>query len=234
MRTPSWLTIAATLCRSSKRENLVDIACRWSYCSKLKVEAIQHPMSAPCHFIICRWARFLLKNWIRNRLIWSSQHLRSYFASTSAHLSRASISESNNVSTRPHPTRAGASQRHAATGTLGLSHHIYHYKQPCHRRKALGDMDVCDEPLAGAGWRRSDLSEWSQSYPTLLPITTCLILTSSIVEQVFVNVIIANLMVATHYGLGLHIYAVNYHDPNSPHKVSKTFMVNEPLSLIHV
>ena len=47
------------------------------------------------------------------------------------------------------------------------------------------------------------------------------------VNQVFVNVIIANLMVATHYGLGLHIYAVNYHDPEYPSNVSRTFKVKQ-------
>lgn len=47
------------------------------------------------------------------------------------------------------------------------------------------------------------------------------------VNQVFVNVIIANLMVATHYGLGLHIYAVNYHDADYPSNVSRTFKVKQ-------
>lgn len=40
------------------------------------------------------------------------------------------------------------------------------------------------------------------------------------------NVIIANLMAATHYGLGLHFYTVNALDPNYPHNLSKTFMVS--------
>ncbi|EMR72229.1 putative integral membrane protein [Eutypa lata UCREL1] len=45
-----------------------------------------------------------------------------------------------------------------------------------------------------------------------------------VLSGIFVNVIIANLMVATHYGLGLHIYTVNSRDPDYPSNLSKTFM----------
>ncbi|KAK6079490.1 ribosomal protein L14 [Seiridium cupressi] len=41
---------------------------------------------------------------------------------------------------------------------------------------------------------------------------------------VLLNVIIANLMLATRYGLGLHNYAVNAKDDNYPSNLSKTFM----------
>ncbi|KAJ8133462.1 hypothetical protein O1611_g170 [Lasiodiplodia mahajangana] len=44
-----------------------------------------------------------------------------------------------------------------------------------------------------------------------------------ILSGVFVNAIIPNLMVATHYGLGLHVYAVNARDPNYPTNLSHTF-----------
>ncbi|KAI0100586.1 hypothetical protein GGR51DRAFT_575402 [Nemania sp. FL0031] len=44
-----------------------------------------------------------------------------------------------------------------------------------------------------------------------------------ILSGVFVNAIIPNLMVATHYGLGLHVYTVNARDPNYPTNLSHTF-----------
>ncbi|KAI1076808.1 hypothetical protein F5B20DRAFT_572648 [Whalleya microplaca] len=44
-----------------------------------------------------------------------------------------------------------------------------------------------------------------------------------ILSGIFVNVIIANLMVAIHYGLGLHIDTVNERDPNYPTNLSNTF-----------
>ncbi|KAI1388759.1 uncharacterized protein F4822DRAFT_443590 [Hypoxylon trugodes] len=44
-----------------------------------------------------------------------------------------------------------------------------------------------------------------------------------VLTGILVNVIIANLMVATHYGLGLHIEVVNHRDPDYPSNVSKTF-----------
>ncbi|KAI2607920.1 hypothetical protein GGR54DRAFT_396878 [Hypoxylon sp. NC1633] len=43
-----------------------------------------------------------------------------------------------------------------------------------------------------------------------------------VLSGIFVNVIIANLMVATHYGLGLHLYTVNYRDPDYPSNLSNT------------
>ncbi|KAI1136624.1 hypothetical protein F5Y05DRAFT_420029 [Hypoxylon sp. FL0543] len=46
---------------------------------------------------------------------------------------------------------------------------------------------------------------------------------AKIQTQILVNAIIANLMVATHYGLGLHTYTVNARDPNYPTNLSKTF-----------
>ncbi|KAI1460857.1 hypothetical protein F4805DRAFT_477974 [Annulohypoxylon moriforme] len=46
---------------------------------------------------------------------------------------------------------------------------------------------------------------------------------SIILSGIFVNVIIANLMVATHYGLGLHTYTINVRDPDYPSNLSKTF-----------
>lgn len=46
-------------------------------------------------------------------------------------------------------------------------------------------------------------------------------------NQVFVNVIIANLMVATHYGLGLHVYTINARDPEYPTNLSNTFRVRQ-------
>ncbi|KAI0882499.1 uncharacterized protein GGS22DRAFT_195771 [Annulohypoxylon maeteangense] len=46
---------------------------------------------------------------------------------------------------------------------------------------------------------------------------------SIILSGIFVNVIIANLMVATHYGLGLHTYTINSRDPDYPSNLSKTF-----------
>ncbi|KAI1447520.1 hypothetical protein F5Y02DRAFT_29954 [Annulohypoxylon stygium] len=46
---------------------------------------------------------------------------------------------------------------------------------------------------------------------------------SIILSGILVNVIIANLMVATHYGLGLHTYAINDRDPDFPSNLSKTF-----------
>ncbi|KAI3338360.1 hypothetical protein F4824DRAFT_77738 [Ustulina deusta] len=44
-----------------------------------------------------------------------------------------------------------------------------------------------------------------------------------ILSGVFVNAIISNLMVATHYGLGLHVYTVNARDPDYPSNLSHTF-----------
>ncbi|KAI1125180.1 hypothetical protein F5Y10DRAFT_284448 [Nemania abortiva] len=44
-----------------------------------------------------------------------------------------------------------------------------------------------------------------------------------ILSGVFVNAIIPNLMVATHYGLGLHVYTVNARDQNYPANLSHTF-----------
>lgn len=44
-----------------------------------------------------------------------------------------------------------------------------------------------------------------------------------IFSGIFVNAIIANLMVATHYGLGLHTSTVIARDPNYPSNLSKTF-----------
>ncbi|OTB11375.1 hypothetical protein K445DRAFT_26733 [Daldinia sp. EC12] len=46
---------------------------------------------------------------------------------------------------------------------------------------------------------------------------------SIVISGVLVNAIIANLMVATHYGLGLHVFAINYLDPDYPANISKTF-----------
>jgi hypothetical protein len=46
-------------------------------------------------------------------------------------------------------------------------------------------------------------------------------------EQVLLNVIIGNLMAATHYGLGLHFWTVNALDENYPHNLSKAFMVSQ-------
>ncbi|KAI2468235.1 hypothetical protein F4781DRAFT_274601 [Annulohypoxylon bovei var. microspora] len=46
---------------------------------------------------------------------------------------------------------------------------------------------------------------------------------SIILSGIFVNAIIANLMVATHYGLGLHTYTINALDPDYPSNLSKTF-----------
>ncbi|KAI1377109.1 hypothetical protein F4677DRAFT_67679 [Hypoxylon crocopeplum] len=46
---------------------------------------------------------------------------------------------------------------------------------------------------------------------------------SIVLSGIFANAIIANLMVATHYGLGLHIYTVNARDPEYPSNLSKTF-----------
>ncbi|KAI1814206.1 hypothetical protein GGS20DRAFT_428864 [Poronia punctata] len=40
---------------------------------------------------------------------------------------------------------------------------------------------------------------------------------------IFVNAIIANLMVATHFGLGLHVFTVNSRDPDYPTNLSHTF-----------
>jgi len=40
------------------------------------------------------------------------------------------------------------------------------------------------------------------------------------------NVIIGNLMTATHYGLGLHYWTVNARDADYPRNLSKTFMVS--------
>ncbi|KAJ2987078.1 hypothetical protein NUW58_g4700 [Xylaria curta] len=44
-----------------------------------------------------------------------------------------------------------------------------------------------------------------------------------ILSGVFVNAIIPNLMVATHFGLGLHVYTVNALDPDYPTNLSHTF-----------
>ncbi|KAI0009543.1 hypothetical protein F4779DRAFT_640501 [Xylariaceae sp. FL0662B] len=46
---------------------------------------------------------------------------------------------------------------------------------------------------------------------------------SIVFSGIFVNVIIVNLMLATHYGLGLHIYTVNARDPDYPRNLSRTF-----------
>ncbi|KAI0843430.1 hypothetical protein F5Y06DRAFT_3874 [Hypoxylon sp. FL0890] len=46
---------------------------------------------------------------------------------------------------------------------------------------------------------------------------------SLVLSGILVNAIIANLMVATHYGLGLHTYTVNARDPDYPSNLSKTF-----------
>ncbi|KAK6955559.1 hypothetical protein Daesc_003199 [Daldinia eschscholtzii] len=46
---------------------------------------------------------------------------------------------------------------------------------------------------------------------------------SIVISGVLVNAIIANLMVATHYGLGLHVFAINHLDPDYPANLSKTF-----------
>ncbi|KAI1775690.1 hypothetical protein F4818DRAFT_457881 [Hypoxylon cercidicola] len=44
-----------------------------------------------------------------------------------------------------------------------------------------------------------------------------------VLSGVFVNAIIANLIAATHYGLGLHVFTVNARDPDYPSNLSKTF-----------
>ncbi|KAI1395879.1 hypothetical protein F4819DRAFT_477122 [Hypoxylon fuscum] len=44
-----------------------------------------------------------------------------------------------------------------------------------------------------------------------------------VLSGIFVNAIIANLMVATHYGLGLHVYTVNARDADYPTNLSNTF-----------
>lgn len=44
--------------------------------------------------------------------------------------------------------------------------------------------------------------------------------------QILLNVIIGNMMAATHYGLGLHFYTVNARDPNYPSNLSRAFMVS--------
>ncbi|KAI0419650.1 hypothetical protein F5X98DRAFT_68886 [Xylaria grammica] len=44
-----------------------------------------------------------------------------------------------------------------------------------------------------------------------------------VLSGVFVNAIVPNLMVATHYGLGLHVYTVNARDPDYPRNLSNTF-----------
>ncbi|KAI1146539.1 hypothetical protein F4825DRAFT_190181 [Nemania diffusa] len=44
-----------------------------------------------------------------------------------------------------------------------------------------------------------------------------------VLSGVFVNAIIPNLMVATHFGLGLHVYTVNARDPEYPANLSHTF-----------
>lgn len=49
---------------------------------------------------------------------------------------------------------------------------------------------------------------------------------SAHITKVFVNAIISNLMVATHYGLGLHVYTVNARDPDYPSNLSHTFRVS--------
>ncbi|KAI1418137.1 hypothetical protein F5Y13DRAFT_199208 [Hypoxylon sp. FL1857] len=46
---------------------------------------------------------------------------------------------------------------------------------------------------------------------------------SIVVSGILVNTIIANLLVATHYGLGLHVYTVNLRDPDYPTNLSHTF-----------
>ncbi|KAI2783995.1 hypothetical protein F4815DRAFT_441652 [Daldinia loculata] len=46
---------------------------------------------------------------------------------------------------------------------------------------------------------------------------------SIILSGILVNAIIANLMVATHYGLGLHVFAINFLDAEYPANLSKTF-----------
>ncbi|KAL7626385.1 hypothetical protein AAE478_003157 [Parahypoxylon ruwenzoriense] len=62
------------------------------------------------------------------------------------------------------------------------------------------------------------LSGVSSGPPTSLQASA-----SNIENQVFVNVIIANLMVATHYGLGLHTWTINIRDQNYPTNLSNTF-----------
>ncbi|KAL2130287.1 hypothetical protein VTI74DRAFT_6659 [Chaetomium olivicolor] len=47
---------------------------------------------------------------------------------------------------------------------------------------------------------------------------------SIVLSGVLLNVIIANLMAATHYGLGLHFYTVNAQDPYYPSHLSRAFM----------
>ncbi|AEO60789.1 hypothetical protein MYCTH_74601, partial [Thermothelomyces thermophilus ATCC 42464] len=47
---------------------------------------------------------------------------------------------------------------------------------------------------------------------------------SIVLSGVLLNVIIGNLMAATHYGLGLHYWTVNARDPHYPRNLSKTFM----------
>ncbi|KAI1338622.1 hypothetical protein F5Y15DRAFT_416844 [Xylariaceae sp. FL0016] len=44
-----------------------------------------------------------------------------------------------------------------------------------------------------------------------------------VLSGIFANIIIANLMVATYYGLGLHVYTINAKDENYPSNLSKTF-----------
>lgn len=44
-----------------------------------------------------------------------------------------------------------------------------------------------------------------------------------ILSGIFVNAVIANLMAATHYGLGLHTFSVNSRDPEYPTNLSHTF-----------
>ncbi|KAI0845762.1 hypothetical protein F5Y00DRAFT_255076 [Daldinia vernicosa] len=46
---------------------------------------------------------------------------------------------------------------------------------------------------------------------------------SIVLSGILVNAIIANLMVATHYGLGLHVFAINFLDAEYPANLSKTF-----------
>ncbi|KAI0121595.1 hypothetical protein F4776DRAFT_665370 [Hypoxylon sp. NC0597] len=93
--------------------------------------------------------------------------------------------------------------------------HLNDTRQPALWGCLIAFLIISDVAIVGRLW-----GTWISvaGHSRVMAENICIILSG-----ILVNAIIANLMVATHYGLGLHVYTVNARDPDYPSNLSKTF-----------
>ncbi|OTA53462.1 hypothetical protein K449DRAFT_339723 [Hypoxylon sp. EC38] len=93
--------------------------------------------------------------------------------------------------------------------------HLNDTRQPALWGCLITFLVISDVAIVGRLW-----GTWTSvaGHSRVMAENICIILSG-----ILVNVIIANLMAATHYGLGLHVYTVNVRDPDYPSNLSKTF-----------